>query len=174
MGISLKTNDHLMTNVTYSKAKLSNIEEISALFRDTIQTVNVKDYSSQEIDAWSRGADNTENWIRRINTHHFILAHVDNILVGMASIDKNGYLDVMYVHHAYQGLGIATSLLNNMIDEAMSCGHTEITSDVSITAKPFFLHKGWKILQPQLVLCRGVVLRNYHVRYELKNILGVG
>ena len=153
-----------MTNVTYSVAKLSNIEEITSLFRNTIQTVNTKDYSPKEIDAWSRGANNIDNWVKRIETHYFIIAKIANKLVGMASIDDGGYLDVIYVHHQYQGMGIAKSLLNRMIDRAKSLGHNKITSDVSITAKPFFMHKGFEIISPQLILCRGVVLRNYHVK----------
>jgi putative acetyltransferase len=55
-----------------------------------------------------------------------------------------------------------------MEQKAMDDGHEIITSDVSITAKPFFLHKGYKIVKPQLVLCRGVVLRNYNVCKELR------
>ena len=156
-----------MTKVTYSLAKLSNIEEITSLFRDTIQTVNTKDYSSQEIEAWSRGADNIENWVKRIETHYYILAKIENKLVGMASIDDDAYLDVIYIHHQYQGKGIAKSLLNQMIDRANSLGHKEITSDVRITARPFFIYKGFEIVKPQLVLCRGVVLRNYHVRLKI-------
>ena len=157
-----------MTNVTYSLAKLSNIEEITSLFRDTIRTVNTKDYSPQEIEAWSQGADNLDNWKRRIETHHFILAKIEHKLVGMASIDKVGYLDVMYVHPRYQGLGIATNLLSKCIENAKSQELREVTSDVSITAKLFFLYKGFKIIKPQLVLCRGVVLRNYHVKLDIK------
>ena len=153
-----------MINVTYSIAKLQDLEEITSLFRNTINTVNTNDYSPQEIKAWSQGADCLENWKIRIDTHHFILAKDKNTLIGMASIDKNGYLDVMYVHHKYQSMGIASTLLSKSIEHAKSQGHKEITSDVSITAKSFFLHKGFEIIKPQLVLCRGVVLRNYRIK----------
>jgi putative acetyltransferase len=156
-----------MTNVTYSQAKLSNMAEITSLFRDTIKTVNTIDYSSQEIEAWSKGADNIENWVRRIKTHYFILAKIKDKLVGMASIDDDGYLDVIYVDLQHQGMGIAKSLLNQMIDRAKSMGHKQIKSDVSITAKPFFIYKGFEIIKPQLVLCRGVVLRNYNVKLDI-------
>jgi len=156
-----------MTNVTYSLAKLSNIEEITSLFRSTIQKVNTKDYSSQEIEAWSKGADNIDNWVKRIDEHYFLLAKIQNILIGMASIDDSGYLDVIYVHYQYQGQGIAKTLLVKMIERAKSLGLKKITSDVSITAKPFFLYKGFEIVNPQLVLCRGVVLRNYNVVFNI-------
>ncbi len=157
-----------MKNLTYSIAKFENLNIITSLFRDTISTVNTTDYSPQEIEAWAKGADVKENWIRRIETHYFLLSMHENILVGMASIDINGYLDVMYVHHKYQGMGIASELLSKMITYAIQQNHKEITSDVSITAKPFFLHKGFEVVAPQLVQCRGVVLRNYHVKLDIK------
>ena len=157
-----------MNNVTYSIAKRKDISDISNLFRNTIQNVNINDYSPQEIEAWSRGAENTENWIRRVDSHHFILARIDDQLVGMASIDVDSYLDVIYVHHEYQGLGIARTLLDHMEDKAQKMGYNFMTSEVSITAKPFFQYKEFEILEPQLVLCRGVVLRNYYVKKTFK------
>lgn len=156
-----------MINVTYSEAKLSNLEEITSLFERTIRTVNKNDYSTKEIDAWAKGAQVTVNWINRIETHYFILAKLEDILVGMASITDDGYLDVLFVHTDYQGRGLASSLLSKIKERAIEKGNTVMSSDVSITAKPFFLYKGFEIVRPQLVLCRGVVLRNYHVKLEL-------
>ena len=85
----------------------------------------------------------------------------------MASLDKNGYLDVIYVHPDYQGMGLASALLAKMEEKAQEDGHEYVTSDISRTAKSFILHKGYEIIKPQLVLCRGVVLRNYNVRKKL-------
>jgi len=152
---------------TYSPATRKDLNDITQLFEETIKRVAKYDYSPQEIASWSDGAKNTDNWFKRIDTHYFLLVKVENKLVGMASIDSSGYLDVLYVHHNHQGQGIASSLLSRMEEKALKDGHRSVTSDVSITAKPFFIHKGYKIIRPQLVLCRGVVLRNYHVQKHL-------
>ena len=156
-----------MTEKVYSIATIDDLNDITNLFKQTIQTVASKDYSAQEIASWSEGAKNTDNWLKRIDTHYYLLVKIEDILVGMASLDKSGYLDVIYVHHEYQGHGIATELLSKMEQKAKEDGHDVITSDVSITARPFFLHKGYSVVKPQLVLCRGVVLRNYNVMKKL-------
>lgn len=165
---SLYFNESKMNNVSFRKAKIGDISKITNLFRNTINSVNSKHYSPQEIKAWSDGADNIDNWRLRIDTHHFTLAEINAQLAGMMSITSSGYLDVIYVHEDYQGKGIASSLLNKAEQYALAQGHAQITSDVSITAKPFFLHKGFEIIRPQLVLCRGVVLRNYTVSKQIK------
>jgi len=92
------------------------------------------------------------------------LVKIKDVLVGMASLDQTGYLDVIYIHHEYQGQGIASDLLQRMENKAKENGLDMITSDVSIAAKPFFMKRGYVLKKPQLVLCRGVILRNYHVQ----------
>lgn len=158
-----------MPKIQYRSATRNDLLAITNLFKETILKVNNKDYSKFEIKAWAQGAENIKNWFNRIDTHHFILAEIDRTLVGMASITDGGYLDIMYVNHQYQSQGIASNLLCKMENHALLHGHTYITSDVSITAKPFFLYKGFQIVKPQLVLCRGVVLRNYNVIKQLKH-----
>ena len=156
-----------MTEIQYSIATIDDLNKITNLFEQTIKQVAAKDYSPQEINSWSAGAKNTDNWLKRIDTHYFLLAQIENTLVGMASLDREGYLDVIYVHHQHQGKGLASTLLSKMEEKARRDGHAYITSDISITAKPFILHKGYEVVQPQLVLCRGVILRNYNVRKKL-------
>ncbi len=152
---------------TYSIATIQDLNDITSLFRQSIQKVASKDYSAQEIASWADGDKYTDNWLKRIDTHYYLLVKMKESLVGMASLDNSGYLDVIYIHPDYQGLGIASELLIKMEEKARQDGHDKITSDVSITAKPFFLHKGYTVIQPQLVLCRGVVLRNYNVMKKL-------
>jgi len=155
------------TSITFSLATRNDLHAITDLFSTTIVHVNKNHYSPQEIKAWAKGADNIDNWYNRIDNHFFLLAKIDDTLVGMASLDIHGYLDVIYVHKDHQGKKIASTLLKKMETKAREDGHEQITSDVSITAKPFFLHFGYTVIQPQLVLCRGVVLRNYHVSKAL-------
>ncbi|MEM9548595.1 MAG: GNAT family N-acetyltransferase [Bacteroidota bacterium] len=157
-----------MIDKKFAIATRNDLDAITNLFKITIENTARKDYSPQEITSWAEGAKYTDNWLKRIDTHYYLLVKVKDKLIGMASLDKYGYLDVIYVHPDYQGHGIASTLLYKMEEKAKADGHERITSDVSITAKPFFLHKGYSVIRPQLVLCRGIVLRNYHVYKTLR------
>lgn len=44
----------------------------------------------------------------------------------------------MFIHKDFQGKGVATLLLNEIERYAVAAGITRITSEVSITARPFF------------------------------------
>ena len=66
------------------------------------------------------------------------------------------YLDRLYVHKDYQRQGVATALCNEL-----ERGFDRITTHASITAKPFFLHRGYKVVREQQVVRNGISLTNY-------------
>ena len=72
-------------------------------------------------------------------------------------MDETGYLDRLYVHKDYQGQGVASAICDEL--ERFAAGKT-ITTHASITAKPFFLHRGYRVVRKQEVIRRGVALTN--------------
>lgn len=57
-------------------------------------------------------------------------------------MNKKGYLHSMFVHKDMQGKGVATQLLEEVEKMAVAYGVTEITSEVSLTARPFLNERG--------------------------------
>ena len=68
---------------------------------------------------------------------------------------KNGYLDRLCVHKDYQGQGVATSLCDRL-ETRFPVSH--ITTHASLTAKPFFESRGYRLLNEQHVERKGVFL----------------
>lgn len=73
-------------------------------------------------------------------------------------MDETGYLDRLYVHKDYQGQGVASAICDEF--ERFAAGKT-ITTHASITAKPFFQHRGYHVVRKQEVIRRGVALTNF-------------
>ena len=82
---------------------------------------------------------------------------VQHIIVGFGDIDKTGYLDRLFVHADYQGKGIATAICNQLEQTVQG----DITTHASITAKPFFEKRGYKIVKEQQVERQGIFLTNF-------------
>ena len=55
----------------------------------------------------------------------------------------------MFVHKDFQGKGIATMLLEEIERYAITSGIMRITSEVSLTARPFFEKKGYVVEEEQ-------------------------
>ena len=132
--------------------------ELIQLFCDTVYLVNAKDYTKEQLDAWTSGCAYAEKWIGPFLLHTTLVAVDGKTIVGFGDIDDDGYLDHLFVHHHYQGRGIGTLICDEL---EKRCLTKIITTHSSITAKPFFERRGYFVVREQQVVRNGVLLTNY-------------
>lgn len=136
-----------------------DLGQITALFYDTVHAVNAADYAPEQLDAWADGAPDLDRWNGSLLAHHSLVAvEGGDLIVGFGDIDGTGYLDRLYVHKDRQGLGIATALCDRL-ERAVDA--PVITTHASITARPFFEGRGYRVLREQRVERHGVQMTNY-------------
>lgn len=135
----------------------SDCNELTELFYNTVHTVNAKDYTKEQLDVWATGQVDLQKWDRSFQEHYSFVAVDAGIIVGFGDIDKTGYLDHLFVHFAYQGKGIATAICNQL--ESAVKGN--IVTHASITARPFFEKRGYKVIKEQQVERQGIFLTNF-------------
>ncbi|WP_375580684.1 GNAT family N-acetyltransferase [Marivirga tractuosa] len=152
-----------MKDITIVEASSSDIKEITQLFYNTIQAINSKDYPKDEIDDWSSWHTDIDKWKKRVNEQYFIVAKLDDKIVGFSSLATDGYLDLMFVHKDFQGHGIAKALLTDIKNKASIQQNDLIYSDVSITAKGFFEKHGFEVEKQQLKKSKKKELVNYRM-----------
>ncbi len=144
----------------------SDTPEIMRLFRDTVHAVNRVDYSKQQLDAWAPETMSVKEWENSLAAHHSIVVEYNGIMIGFGDIILTGYLDRLYVHKDYQRRGVGTAIADRLEQYAADHGIPVVTTDASITAKPFFEKRGYRTVREQTVIRRGQALINY--RMELK------
>jgi putative acetyltransferase len=144
-------------------AKLSDLVTMHELFVDTIEAVCRYDYLTEQIAVWTSSVKNTKRWTDKLMNQYFLIAEIDSKIVEFASLENSEYLDFLYVHKDYQRQGIADKLYSEILAKAINHGTTTLTSDVSITARPFFEKKGFKILAEQKNYIKGVEVINYRM-----------
>lgn len=137
----------------------SDCEELTKLFYNTVHTVNAKDYTEEQLDAWATGQVDLNKWDQSLREHYSIVAVENEMLVGFGDIDKSGYLDHLFVHADYQGKGIGTMICNRL-EQAVS---GNIITHASITARPFFEKRGYRVVKEQQVERQGVFLTNFEM-----------
>ena len=131
--------------------------QLADLFYHTVHTVNTKDYTEEQVNAWATGQVDLEAWDRSFREHYTVVAEENGLLVGFGNIDQTGYLDRLYVHKDFQGRGIATTLCNRL-EQAVA---GSIVTHAPLTARPFFEKRGYTVLREQQVERHGVRLTNY-------------
>jgi putative acetyltransferase len=135
---------------------------LSAIFFNTIHTINTKDYTPEQINAWAPvGHLEPDGWVARWQKLAPIVVVIDNQIVGFAEFEENGHIDCFYVHHEFQGCGAGSALLKEIEQRARANEIMRIFAEVSITAKSFFEAKGFSVVKQQVVSCRGAELINF-------------
>lgn len=149
-------------------ATITDIPELKELFQKTILTVNRKDYSLEETEDWASCGNDSARWPELLEEQHCIVAENENkTITGFASINADGYLHMMFVHKDFQHQGIGTLLYRSLEKYAEEKGAAKITSEVSITAKPFFERSGFRVDEEQKRKAFNLYLTNYKMSKQL-------
>jgi putative acetyltransferase len=145
------------------RATLTDLEPILDLFRTTVQQINAKDYSPAQVRAWVEAADKIEHWQEKIMQDYFLVAWKSETLVGFCSLQHSGYLDTLYIHPLHQREGIARALLALMEHQASQSPYEILITDASVTARPFFEKKGFRMVAEQRKILHETELTNFRM-----------
>jgi putative acetyltransferase len=158
-----------MEGVRLRKAVPEDADAMRLLFRGTVTEVNAQDYSPQQIAAWAGSVEDPQRQVRlmiRIARQYFLVAERGNKMVGFCSLEKDGYLDLFYVHKEHQRQGVGRLMLNALLAEARRLGLGEIRGEISTTARPFFERSGFRFEKDSRFEVEGVVLTHHTMRWR--------
>ncbi len=142
----------------------SDCPALARLFYETVHTVNRRDYTPRQLDAWAPEEMDLAGWDRSFRGHFALVAELEGRLAGFGDICRTGYLDRLYVGKDCQGQGVASALCQ-ALEGAFSV--PRITTCASITARGFFEKRGYRALLEQQVERRGILLTNYQMELIL-------
>jgi len=156
-----------MGGITIRKFRAEDIDAVVRLFRDTIHSVNAKDYTKAQLDAWAPEKIDNARWCQKLLSHYTVVAEKDGIICGFGDIYENRYFDHLFVHKDYQGQGVASKIVATIEGYADQKGIKTIEVHVSVTARTFFISKGYAVVAPQKVTHNGQEFTNYVMKKNL-------
>lgn len=145
----------------------SDVNQIAQLFHDTIRTVNLGDYTEQQVKAWAPDDIHFRDWEAKCSSTYTMVAESEGVIAGFAKLEAHGHIDCFYCHKDLQGQGIGKLLFNEIEKEARKQGLTTLFVEASITAKPFFEKMGFSVIKEQIVKTRGVEFTNFRMKKYL-------
>jgi putative acetyltransferase len=159
----------MVQQITIRKGLPSDLPVLQQLFADTISKVCSSDYDTQQIQVWTSSIEDKKRWSIMISNQFVLVAQLEKKVLGFATLDNGNYIDFLYVHKDYQRQGLAYQLYTDIENEAIRQKQTELTSDVSKTARPFFEKVGFEVINEQTVVRQNVELTNYKMKKKLNN-----
>lgn len=156
-----------MKNIKLRPYSPADITAVTGLFYNTVHTVNRRDYTDIQLDAWADGNTDLDKWNSSFQSNITVIAEIaeaNSIIVGFGDITHDGYLDRLYVHKDYQHIGIATAICDYLESRTDS---DKIITHASITARPFFEKRGYVAVKEQQVIRHNVALTNFIMEKQI-------
>ncbi|MDY7529240.1 MULTISPECIES: GNAT family N-acetyltransferase [unclassified Cryobacterium] len=139
-----------------------------AIFLAAVTETAAADYSPEQIQAWARPeARELSTWHTAMQARNSYVATVHGVPAGFSDVDSEGYIDMMFVAPRYLGRGVARQLIGHAEARASQEHLTELTADVSITARPVFERSGFTVEAEQHSMTAGVQLTNFKMKKKL-------
>jgi putative acetyltransferase len=161
-------NDSDLSRIALRTYKSLDAAATLTVFTEAITQTAAAHYTTEQIDAWAKpGRRELAVWDIAMRQRGSIVATRADEVVGFSDVDRSGYIDMLFVSPNHLRRGIAGTLLTFLEQQARSAGTAELTSDVSITARPFFEHFGFEVVQEQRPVKDGIELTNYRMRKDL-------
>jgi putative acetyltransferase len=140
---------------------------LAEIFRASIEELTADDYTEAQQGAWASAADDEDAFAGRLAGQLTLVATLEGSPVGFASLAGTDQLDMLYVHPAMAGQGVATMLCDALEKLAAARGTAQLVTDASDSARGFFERRGFVARQRNTVSCGGEWLANTTMRKEL-------
>ncbi|MDJ0315810.1 GNAT family N-acetyltransferase [Arthrobacter antibioticus] len=165
--MDLKTNTNTPV-VAIRPYRLVDAADTLAIFLAAVTETAATDYSPEQIRAWARPEDRElSTWHAAMDERNSYVATVDGVPAGFSDVNQQGYIDMMFVSPRFLRLGVARQLLDHVEARARAAQLTELTANVSLTARPFFERYGFVVEAEQHPVMLGVQLTNYAMKKKL-------
>jgi putative acetyltransferase len=137
------------------------------IFRDSIAELTADDYSEAQQEAWASAADDEAAFGKKLSSQLTLVATLASSPVGFATLAGGNKIDMLYVHPAAAGQGVAALLVDALEKLAGSRGAALLTVDASDSARGFFEKRGYVAQQRNTISVGGEWLANTTLHKQL-------
>ncbi|MFT4278401.1 MAG: GNAT family N-acetyltransferase [Rhodopseudomonas sp.] len=146
----------------------------AAIFVAAIEQLTADDYSEEQQEAWASAADDDAKFAARLAGQLTLIATLESMPVGFASLKGPDHIDMLYVHPDYVGRGAAATLIDALEKLAGARGTLVLTVDASDNAAEFFAKRGYVAKQRNTVSINGEWLANTTMTKSLADAAAPG
>ena len=129
----------------------ADVPLLREIFRDSIEELAADHYSESQREAWAAAADDEAAFGKKLAGELTLVATMGGSPVGFAALKGEDTIDMLYVHPAAAGQGVAAMLADALEKLAGSRGAARLNVDSSDSARGFFEKRGYVAQQRNTV-----------------------
>src|SRR5471030_1148454 len=144
---------------------------ILEIFRASVMDLTGDDYTEAQQQAWAATAEDEAAFAKRLGNQLTLVASLEGSPIGSASLAPGGKIDMLYVHPAAVGQGVAAMLIDAIEKLAGARKTYKLIVDASDTARGFFEKRGYVAQQRNTVTVGDEWLANTTMHKQLDKSL---
>lgn len=157
-----------VTSIIIRKYRIQDLSPVVRLFTDSVHELTAGAYDETQRYAWASRTPHLDTWRERLESLETLVAEEGSDLAGFISYEKDGTIDLVFTAPNYARRGIASALYHEAEQQLKDLGVTELKTEASVVARPFFERHGFEVVDEQRVTVRGAQFLRYLMRKKLE------
>lgn len=139
---------------------------LGSLYFESARSLGVRRYSPEQVEAWAPEPASSATVHDRATDGRLTLVACgpDGVPLAYGDLKPNGHIDHLYAHPKASGRGVATALLNCLIQAAEERGIAQLRVEASELARGLFERAGFSVVQRRDFVIKGVAIHNFAMK----------
>jgi len=148
----------------------TDLEAVVALFTESVHGLAGQHYDDAQRQSWAPDPPDLDRWREKVAMQKLLLAEQDGELMGMVGFEPDGHVDVLFTASGHARKGVAQALHDEARRQLAQQGVSELFTEASEVARPFFEKQGYVVERREVVALRGSSLPRYVMRRPLHRV----
>jgi putative acetyltransferase len=145
-----------------------DVEAVTRVFRDAVLMTGAQGYSSTQVDAWARAADDQREFAARLSQGVTLVAEEGGNVVAFGQLDPIDHLAMIYCLSAQGRRGVSSTIYAELERRARVQGVKAIHTEASKISRHFFEKHGYRVVEVEQVVRFGSEFERFRMQKPLE------
>jgi putative acetyltransferase len=145
----------------------ADLAAVAGLFTAAVHALAAGHYDARQRAAWAPRPPDLTEWQARLNGPRTLVAEKSGELAGFITYEMDGHIVLLYASPRHASRGVASALYREAESALAGAGITELFTEASRVARPFFERQGYIVEEAQYITLRGVTLPRFAMRKSI-------
>lgn len=150
--------------VTTRKYQIQDLSPLVRLFTGSVHELTATAYDESQRFAWASRTPDLDSWQQRLESLDTLVAEDGDRLAGFISYGHDGHIDLIFTAPNYARRGVASALYRQCEENLTALGVSELYTEASVVARPFFQRHGFSVEDERRTTVRGAHFLRYAMR----------
>jgi putative acetyltransferase len=142
----------------------ADADALATLFHASVHEAAIRDYSPEQVAAWSPATPESESYLRRAQGRTVLVAVNDEGRpIGYGDLEPDGHIDHLYCHPDIVGSGVGSAICAAIEAVARKAGIAMLFVEASEGARRLFERRGFCLDARNDFTIDGVAIHNYRM-----------